>query len=33
MIPDECEDGPITEEELEEKGVHVNGTFGESLDW
>ena len=32
MIPDECIDGPITEEELKEKGVD-NGAFGESLDW
>lgn len=33
MIPDECEEGPITEEELEQKGVKANGTFGESMDW
>ncbi len=31
MIPDECEADPISEDEL--KGVTVNGTFGESLDW
>lgn len=31
MIPDECEADPISEDEL--KGVTIDGTFGESLDW
>ena len=31
MMPDECEADPISEDEL--KGVTINGTFGESLDW
>ena len=31
MMPDECEADPISEDEL--KGVTIDGTFGESLDW